>query len=106
MYLKVFQVNKFETPQHFFRIRYSALNISFGRTLDSKTGPVFIQHLKSNVYVTLNAIGLFQCNLCSHWLIQFFYLSFFMNMGPENQGFKPYWERPIFTMTYDTRQSA
>jgi len=25
---------------------------------------------KSNVYVTLNAIGSFQCNLCSHWLIQ------------------------------------
>jgi len=33
-------------------------------------GPVFIKHLKSNVYVTLNAIGSFQCNLCSHWLIQ------------------------------------
>jgi len=27
---------------------------------------------KSNVYVTLNAIGSFQCNLCSHWLIQIF----------------------------------
>jgi len=35
-------------------------------------GPVFIKHLKSNVYVTLNAIGSFQCNLCSHWLIQIF----------------------------------
>ena len=34
--------------------------------------PVFIKHLKSNVYVTLNAIGSFQCNLCSHWLIQIF----------------------------------
>ena len=47
------------------------------------SGPVFIKHLKSNVYVTLNAIGSFQCNLCSHWLIQIFcYLSFFMNTGP------------------------
>jgi len=36
------------------------------------SGPVFIKHLKSNVYVTLNAIGSFQCNLCSHWLIQIF----------------------------------
>ena len=27
-------------------------------------------HLVRNVYVTLNAIGSFQCNLCSHWLIQ------------------------------------
>jgi len=35
-----------------------------------KPGPVFMKHLKSNVYVTLNAIGSFQCNLCSHWLIQ------------------------------------
>ena len=35
-------------------------------------GPVFIKHLKSNVYVTLNAIGSFQCNLGSHWLIKFF----------------------------------
>ena len=34
------------------------------------TGPVFIKHLKSNVYVTHNAIGSFRCNLCSHWLIQ------------------------------------
>jgi len=45
------------------------------------SGPVFIKHLKSNVYVTLNAVGSFQCNLCSHWLIH--YLSFFMNTGPE-----------------------
>jgi len=37
-----------------------------------RPGPVFIKHLKSNVYVTLNAIGSFQCNLCSHWLIQIF----------------------------------
>jgi len=37
-----------------------------------KTGPVFIKHLESNVYVTLSAIGSFQCNLCSHWLIQIF----------------------------------
>ena len=36
------------------------------------TGPVFIKHLKSNVYVTLNAIGSFLCNLCSHWLITIF----------------------------------
>jgi len=35
-------------------------------------GPVFIKHLKSNVYVTLNAIGSFLCNLCFHWLIQNF----------------------------------
>ena len=35
-------------------------------------GNVFIKHLKSNVYVTLNAIGSCQCNLCSHWLIQIF----------------------------------
>ena len=46
------------------------------------SGPVFIKHLKSNVYVTLNAIGSFQRNLCSHWLIQIFFLSFFMNTGP------------------------
>jgi len=38
-------------------------------------GPVFIKHLKSNVYVTLNAIGSFQSNLCSHWLIQIFITS-------------------------------
>jgi len=36
------------------------------------TGPLFIKHLKSNVYVTLNAIGSFLCNLCFHWLIQIF----------------------------------
>ena len=36
------------------------------------TGPVFIKHLKSNVYVTLNVIGSFLCNLCFHWLIQTF----------------------------------
>ena len=36
------------------------------------SGPVFIKHLKSNVYVTLNAIGSLRCNLCSHWLIQIF----------------------------------
>jgi len=41
-------------------------------TTNEQTGPVFIEHLKSNVYVTLNAIGSFQCNLCSHWLIQIF----------------------------------
>jgi len=35
-------------------------------------GPVFIKHLKSNVYVTLNTIGSFLCNLCFHWLIQIF----------------------------------
>ena len=35
-------------------------------------GPVLIKHLKSNVYVTLNAIGSFLCNLCFHWLIQIF----------------------------------
>jgi len=39
---------------------------------NSRSGPVFIKHLKSNVYVTLNAIGSLQCNLCSHWLIQIF----------------------------------
>ena len=38
----------------------------------SVPGPVFIKHLKSNVYVTLNAIGSFLCNLCFHWLIQIF----------------------------------
>jgi len=32
-------------------------------------GHLFKKHLKSNVYVTLNAIGSFQCNPCSHWLI-------------------------------------
>jgi len=43
----------------------------------------FIKRLKSNVYVTLNPIGSFQCNLCSHWLIKKnYYLSFFMNTGP------------------------
>ena len=31
--------------------------------LPCKPGPVFIKHLKSNVYVTLNAIGSFRCNL-------------------------------------------
>ena len=36
------------------------------------TGPIFIKHLKSNVYVTLNAIGSFLCNLCFHWLNQIF----------------------------------
>jgi len=49
------------------------------------SGPVFIKHVKSNVYVTLNAIGSFLCNLCFHWLIKFYYLSFFMNTGPEQQ---------------------
>jgi len=37
-----------------------------------RSGPIFIKHLKSNVYVTLNAIGSLRCNLCSHWLIQIF----------------------------------
>jgi len=36
------------------------------------SGPIFIKHLKSNVYVTLNAIGSFLCNLCFHWMIQIF----------------------------------
>ena len=40
--------------------------------VDITSGPVFIKHLKSNVYVTVNAIGSFWCNLCSHWLIQIF----------------------------------
>jgi len=40
--------------------------------IHGEAGTVFINHLKSNVYVTLNAIGSFQCNLCSHWLIQIF----------------------------------
>jgi len=46
---------------HFTHLWYEFMN---------DTGPVFIKHLKSNVYVTLNAIGSFRCNLCSHWLIQ------------------------------------
>ena len=41
-------------------------------TVYSLPGPVFIKHLKSNVYVTLNAIGSFLCNLHFHWLIQIF----------------------------------
>ena len=40
--------------------------------LSSIPGPVFIKHLKSNVYVTLNAIGSFRCNICSYWPIQIF----------------------------------
>ena len=48
----------------------------------SHTGPVFIKHLKSNVYVTLNAIGSFRCYLCSHWLIQFLLLKFLYEYGP------------------------
>jgi len=46
------------------------------------TGPIFIKYLKSNVYVTLNAIGSFQCNLCSHWLIQFLLLKFLHEYRP------------------------
>jgi len=41
-------------------------------SVTKRPGPVFIKHHKSNVYVTLNAIGSFWCNLCSHWLIQIF----------------------------------
>ena len=37
---------------------------------------------KSYVYVTLNAIGSFQCNLCSHWLIQILLLKFLYEYGP------------------------
>jgi len=58
------------------------LNLLWAQTLHSHihvifvhytTGPVFIKHLKSNVYViTLNAIGSFLCYLCFHWLIQIF----------------------------------
>jgi len=47
-----------------------------------QAGPVFIKHLKSNVYVTLNAIGSFWCNLCSHWLIQILLLKFLHEYGP------------------------
>ena len=52
------------TPCLFIRNRLLAKIVS--------SGPVFIKHFKSNVYVTLNAIGSFQCNLCSHWLIDIF----------------------------------
>ena len=34
------------------------------------------------MYVTLNAIGSFQCNLCSHWLIQFLLLKFLYEYCP------------------------
>jgi len=44
-----------------------------GQNEQYSSGPVFIKHLKSNVYVTLNAIGSFQCNLCSHWLTVMYY---------------------------------
>ena len=37
---------------------------------EARIRAVLIKHLKSNVYVTLNTIGSFRCNLCSHWLIQ------------------------------------
>jgi len=52
----------------------TAGSVSYANKLRLGTGPVFIKHLKSNVYVTLNAIGSFQCNLhvCSYWLIQIF----------------------------------
>ena len=49
------------------------------RSLWRWPGSVFIKHLKSSVYVTLNAIGSFQCNLCSHsfgWF-KFLLLKFF-----------------------------
>jgi len=51
---------------------HSCLVMLEGSCQEFRPGPIFIKHLKSNVYVTLNAIGSFQCNLCSHWLIQIF----------------------------------
>jgi len=53
--------------------RQNWISISLKVWLENvRPGSVFIKHLKSNMYVTLNAIGSFQCNLCSHWLIQIF----------------------------------
>jgi len=47
------------------------------------TGPIFINQLKSNKYVSLIAIGSFRCYLFSHWLFKKkINSSFFVNMGP------------------------
>ena len=41
------------------------------------------------MYVTLNAIGCFLCNLCFYWLIQFLLLKFLYEYWPSNPSLSP-----------------